>query len=206
MLLCCLLTQYNAGAQATTPTFGSPGLASSAFGGGQRGGSRVSAYTPTTDVDGTSGGSQPPGKLESISAMQVYKDKSHEELRWEDYQLGDKGAPLMRKLLKSLYNSLFLNMIILCNLQVDQVLLVSLLEQLALALQTPSQTHLVRHPHLISLLAIHLLQRQLPTPLLQSLLQLLVVLRLVLLPLLHLVLQALELRLLRTLLVQRHHR
>ncbi|EXB77672.1 hypothetical protein L484_018189 [Morus notabilis] len=32
------------------------------------------------------------GKLEAISAMPVYKDKSHEELRWEDYQLGDKGG------------------------------------------------------------------------------------------------------------------
>ncbi|WJX55187.1 hypothetical protein P8452_40987 [Trifolium repens] len=26
--------------------------------------------------------------------MPVYKDKSHEDLRWEDYQLGDKGGPL----------------------------------------------------------------------------------------------------------------
>ncbi|KAJ6332647.1 hypothetical protein OIU77_008668 [Salix suchowensis] len=26
--------------------------------------------------------------------MTAYKDKSHEELRWEDYQLGDKGGPL----------------------------------------------------------------------------------------------------------------
>ncbi|KAG8476415.1 hypothetical protein CXB51_033365 [Gossypium anomalum] len=33
----------------------------------------------------------PAEKLESISAMPVYKDKSHEELRWEDYQLGDKA-------------------------------------------------------------------------------------------------------------------
>jgi len=29
--------------------------------------------------------------LESISAMPVYELKSHEELRWEDDQLGDKG-------------------------------------------------------------------------------------------------------------------
>lgn len=79
------------GAQATTPTFGGTGFGQSAFG-GQRGGSRVAAYTPTTEVDSGSG-TQPVGKLESISAMPVYKDKSHEELRWEDYQLGDKGGP-----------------------------------------------------------------------------------------------------------------
>ncbi|KAL6986547.1 hypothetical protein U1Q18_019905 [Sarracenia purpurea var. burkii] len=79
------------GAQATTPTFGSSGFGQSAFG-GQRGGSRIAAYTPTAELDSGSG-TQPAGKLESISAMPVYKDKSHEELRWEDYQLGDKGGP-----------------------------------------------------------------------------------------------------------------
>ncbi|KAL2468866.1 Nuclear pore complex protein [Forsythia ovata] len=79
------------GAQATTPTFGNSGFGQSAFG-GQHGGTRVAAYTPTPEVDGGSG-TQPAGKLESISAMAVYKDKSHEELRWEDYQLGDKGGP-----------------------------------------------------------------------------------------------------------------
>ncbi|XP_057966767.1 nuclear pore complex protein NUP98A isoform X2 [Malania oleifera] len=79
------------GSQATTSTFGSTSFGQSAFG-GQRGGSRVAPYTPTTEVDSGSG-TQPAGKLESISAMPVYKDKSHEELRWEDYQLGDKGGP-----------------------------------------------------------------------------------------------------------------
>ncbi|KAL2458326.1 Nuclear pore complex protein [Forsythia ovata] len=79
------------GSQATTPTFGSSGFGQSAFG-GQRGGTRVAAYSPTPEVDGGSG-TQPAGKLETISAMPVYKDKSHEELRWEDYQLGDKGGP-----------------------------------------------------------------------------------------------------------------
>ncbi|KAK1565436.1 hypothetical protein Q3G72_026470 [Acer saccharum] len=79
--------------QATTPTFGSTtGFGPSNFG-GQRVGSRVAAYTPTTEADSASG-TQPAGKLESISAMPVYKDKSHEELRWEDYQSGDKGGPL----------------------------------------------------------------------------------------------------------------
>ncbi|KAL4202914.1 hypothetical protein AMTRI_Chr02g223650 [Amborella trichopoda] len=79
------------GAQTSTPTFGSPGFGQTAFG-GQRGGSRVAPYVPTPEVDGGVAGAAP-GKLESISAMPVYKDKSHEELRWEDYQLGDKGGP-----------------------------------------------------------------------------------------------------------------
>ncbi|GMP35285.1 hypothetical protein CsSME_00007785 [Camellia sinensis var. sinensis] len=76
------------GAPATTPTFGSSGFGQPAFG-GQRGGSRLAAYTATAELDSDSG-TQNAGKLESISAMPVYKDKSHEELRWEDYQLGDK--------------------------------------------------------------------------------------------------------------------
>ncbi|WCJ26685.1 Nuclear pore complex protein NUP98A [Euphorbia peplus] len=78
------------GGQATTPTFSSnPGFGQPGFA-GNRGGSRVVAYSPTAETD-SSGGQ--PGKLESISAMPTYKDKSHEELRWEDYQLGDKGGP-----------------------------------------------------------------------------------------------------------------
>ncbi|KAL3499136.1 hypothetical protein ACH5RR_038229 [Cinchona calisaya] len=78
------------GAQATSPTFGSSGFGQSTFG-AQRGGSRVAPYVPTAEVDAT--GTQSAGKLESISAMPSYKDKSHEELRWEDYQQGDKGGP-----------------------------------------------------------------------------------------------------------------
>ena len=77
-----------AGSQTPTSTFGNTG-GQSGFGGQQRGGSRVASYTATTEADsGTSGQT---AKLESISAMPIYKDKSHEELRWEDYQLGDKG-------------------------------------------------------------------------------------------------------------------
>ncbi|GLT64670.1 hypothetical protein SLA2020_371480 [Shorea laevis] len=79
------------GAQSSTSAFGSTSFGQAPFG-GQRGGSRVTPYTPTTEADGGSG-SQPAGKLDSISAMPAYKDKSHEELRWEDYQLGDKGGP-----------------------------------------------------------------------------------------------------------------
>ncbi|CAN6578735.1 unnamed protein product [Malus baccata var. baccata] len=77
------------GAQSTT--FGNTGaFGQSAFGGQQRGGSRVVAYAATPEPDGGTGTSAA-GKLESISAMPAYKEKSHEELRWEDYQLGDKG-------------------------------------------------------------------------------------------------------------------
>ena len=79
------------GAQSTT--FGNTSaFGQSAFGGQQRGGSRVVAYAATPEPDGGTGTSAA-GKLESISAMPAYKEKSHEELRWEDYQLGDKGGP-----------------------------------------------------------------------------------------------------------------
>ncbi|KAL5701257.1 hypothetical protein ACHQM5_026613 [Ranunculus cassubicifolius] len=79
------------GSQATTPAFGSPTFGQSGFG-GQQGGSRVVSYSPTVEADGGNN-SQQAGKLESISAMPAYKEKSHEELRWEDYQKGDKGGP-----------------------------------------------------------------------------------------------------------------
>ncbi|KAJ8544987.1 hypothetical protein K7X08_017570 [Anisodus acutangulus] len=79
------------GAQTSAAPFGSPGFGQSAVG-GQRGGTRVAAYQVTPEADSSSG-TQTGGKLESISAMPVYKDKIHEELRWEDYQLGDKGGP-----------------------------------------------------------------------------------------------------------------
>ncbi|CAI0441865.1 unnamed protein product [Linum tenue] len=79
------------GSQATTPTFASSGFGQAPFG-TQRGGSRAAPYTATPDTETTGTGGQA-GKLESISAMPVYKEKSHEELRWEDYQSGDKGGP-----------------------------------------------------------------------------------------------------------------
>lgn len=66
----------------------------------------MAAYTPTAEADGGTG-TQPAGKLESISAMPVYKDKSHEELRWEDYQLGDKGDFFFYLLYCSLLKQLF---------------------------------------------------------------------------------------------------
>lgn len=79
------------GPQITASTFGSMGfgkLASS----DPSGGSRMAAYAATAEVDGTNF-EQPAGKLKSISAVPIYRNKSHEELRWEDYQLGDKGGP-----------------------------------------------------------------------------------------------------------------
>ena len=73
---------YCTGAQPTT-TF-----CSTSFGLGSKcEGSRVVVYTPTSEANGCA-----QAKLESISAMPEYKDKSHEELRWEDHQLGDKST------------------------------------------------------------------------------------------------------------------
>jgi hypothetical protein len=51
-------------------------------------GSRVSAYSKTAD-------GETPFYFQSISAMPVYNSKSHEELRHEDYQRGDKGKILI---------------------------------------------------------------------------------------------------------------
>uniref|UniRef100_A0A6N2N6Z6 Uncharacterized protein n=1 Tax=Salix viminalis TaxID=40686 RepID=A0A6N2N6Z6_SALVM len=71
----------------TTSAFGNTGFAQPGFG-GQRPGTRAAPYAETAEAEG---GAQA-GKLVSISAMPAYKDKSHEELRWEDYQLGDKAS------------------------------------------------------------------------------------------------------------------
>ena len=84
--LTCIFMIWYVGAQSTTSPFGNNGFAQSGFG-AQRPGSRASPYAETAEAEG---GAQA-GKLLSISAMTAYKDKSHEELRWEDYQLGDKG-------------------------------------------------------------------------------------------------------------------
>nr|XP_043628529.1 nuclear pore complex protein NUP98A [Erigeron canadensis]XP_043628537.1 nuclear pore complex protein NUP98A [Erigeron canadensis]XP_043628546.1 nuclear pore complex protein NUP98A [Erigeron canadensis] len=77
------------GVQTTTPAFGSPGFGQPSV---QRVGSRVTPYAQTPEADSGASGTAV-GKLESISAMPAYKEKSHEELRWEDYQAGDKGGP-----------------------------------------------------------------------------------------------------------------
>ncbi|GJP42773.1 hypothetical protein CLOM_g2307 [Closterium sp. NIES-68] len=79
---------------ASAPAFGATTFGATPFGaaGAAAGmGSRNPAYTPTNDTEtGTTG---QPGKFISISAMPAYKNKSPEELRWEDYQRGDKGGP-----------------------------------------------------------------------------------------------------------------
>nr|XP_051204790.1 nuclear pore complex protein NUP98A-like isoform X3 [Lolium perenne] len=84
---------------SSTPPFGVPSMPSpfvslpSPFGSFDRvseKGSRVSAYSKTAD-------GETPFYFQSISAMPVYNSKSHEELRHEDYQRGDKGNPSLPK-------------------------------------------------------------------------------------------------------------
>ena len=94
------------GGQASTPTFGSSGFGQSPFGGQQQAGSRAVPYAPTVEAETGSGA--PAGKLESISAMPAYKEKSHEELRWEDYQRGDKGTVDQTNLVLHLLNAILL--------------------------------------------------------------------------------------------------
>ncbi|RZC90485.1 hypothetical protein C5167_029618 [Papaver somniferum] len=86
--------------QTTIPsTFGTPGaFGQPGFGQQQKsGGSRAVAYAPTELDDilpnTTLSATTSKGKFQSISFMPVHAEKSHEELRWEDYQLGDKGGP-----------------------------------------------------------------------------------------------------------------
>lgn len=49
----------------------------------------MAAYAVTPDADSGVGANA--GKFLCISAMPAYKEKQLEELRWEDYQAGDKG-------------------------------------------------------------------------------------------------------------------
>ncbi|XP_057495054.1 nuclear pore complex protein NUP98A-like [Actinidia eriantha] len=73
------------GAETMPPTFGRTHFGQSQFG-RQCGGSRAAVYATTVH-------SQDDIPIMSISAMPIYENKSPEELRWEDYQLGDKGGP-----------------------------------------------------------------------------------------------------------------
>ncbi|CAH1444124.1 unnamed protein product [Lactuca virosa] len=72
----------SSGANATRSTFD---LQKSPFGGQDRG-SRIANYKTTPESEYNA------EKLVSISAMPVYKAKSHEELRWEDYKFTKKGG------------------------------------------------------------------------------------------------------------------
>ncbi|KAL3515830.1 hypothetical protein ACH5RR_022732 [Cinchona calisaya] len=72
----------------STATVRSINSGTSAFG-NQDGGSRVASYTTTSETDAIT---QIPSEFVSISSMPVYSDKSHEELRSEDYQLRDQGG------------------------------------------------------------------------------------------------------------------
>ena len=51
----------------------------------ERGGSRVVSYQ--VEADGVD-------QIQSISAMPAYQGRTHEQLRWEDYQSGDQGGPV----------------------------------------------------------------------------------------------------------------
>ncbi|KAK4712185.1 hypothetical protein R3W88_006698 [Solanum pinnatisectum] len=75
------------GKESTTPLLRSSGFGKSAYGINQKG-SRTTSYIATPDIDSTCLNG---GGIQSICGMQTYQDKSQEELRFEDYQLGDKG-------------------------------------------------------------------------------------------------------------------
>ncbi len=85
----CVFLGGVSGSQTAAPTFGQTSF------GNQAGGTRIQPYTQTPDADSATSGAQPTAKLDSISAMEAYKAKSHEELRWEDYQRGDKGEAFL---------------------------------------------------------------------------------------------------------------
>ncbi|KAH7867362.1 hypothetical protein Vadar_032493 [Vaccinium darrowii] len=81
-------TWGSSGARSTSATFATTGVGQFSFRGQQRR-SRLALYT-ATDVAADDNSKQ--RKLQSISCMHINKDKNHEELRWDDYQSGDKGG------------------------------------------------------------------------------------------------------------------
>lgn len=63
--------------------------------GKQSKGSSVAPYSATQETNGANGRNYLE-KMQSISAMPIYSDKSHEELRMEDYELRNKGGNTSR--------------------------------------------------------------------------------------------------------------
>ncbi|XP_055803630.1 nuclear pore complex protein NUP98A-like [Solanum dulcamara] len=76
------------GNESTTPLLKSSGFGKSAFGINQKG-SRTTSYIASPEIDSIRPGG---ANIQSICGMQTYQDKSHDVLRFEDYQLGDKGT------------------------------------------------------------------------------------------------------------------
>ncbi|KAL3346461.1 hypothetical protein AABB24_025080, partial [Solanum stoloniferum] len=72
------------GKESTSPFFKISGFGKPTFGINQKG-SRIASYTATPENNITG------SRIQSICGMPTYKDKSQEELRFEDYQLGDKA-------------------------------------------------------------------------------------------------------------------
>nr|XP_016497583.1 PREDICTED: nuclear pore complex protein NUP98A-like isoform X3 [Nicotiana tabacum] len=77
---------FVSGKESTAPLLKSFSFGKAACGFNQNG-SRIASYIATPEKDST----KPGETIQSICGMHTYKDKSQEELRFEDYQLGDKG-------------------------------------------------------------------------------------------------------------------
>ncbi|KAH0731936.1 hypothetical protein KY289_003124 [Solanum tuberosum] len=85
---CSILDQIcKSGKESSTPLLKSSGFGKSAFGINQKR-SRTASCVSTPDIDSTR---LDGGEVQSICGMQTYQDISQEELRFEDYQLCDKG-------------------------------------------------------------------------------------------------------------------
>ncbi|XP_070019089.1 nuclear pore complex protein NUP98A-like isoform X2 [Nicotiana sylvestris] len=77
---------FVSGKESTAPLLKSFSFGKAAFGFNQKG-SRIASYIATPEKDST----RPGETIQSICGMHTYKDKSQEELRFEDYQLGTSG-------------------------------------------------------------------------------------------------------------------
>ena len=82
LVLLIFVSNYNPGVRI------SQAFRNTKDGDGKHVGSRVQAYTATTNGNGCN---RPSEKLVSISAMPAYINRSPEELRWEDYPQANRG-------------------------------------------------------------------------------------------------------------------